>query len=132
MLLTLLSFVGIAVVQPAATTSGSGHPVYWQGKRKKRKLVDQPNKHLEYILHKVVSEYYRDIVESDLPKEVKKEAAKVVRPFVDKKVQGIPKTNSVDWIALQRESDRIGLLLEIWNEELIAAEIDDEEILLLS
>lgn len=108
-------------------TGGSGYPVYWQGKRRKRKLTDQPNKHLAYILDKVVSEYYGEIISSDLPQAVKKEAAAVVKPFVETKKKGIPKTTQVDWAALQRDADAVGTILQIWHEELLAKEIEDED-----
>lgn len=126
--------IGAASVAPVASTvpqgGGAGRPVYWQGKRRKRKLEDQPLKHLDFILNKVVSEYYGDIIASDLPKAVIKEAAAIVKPFTQSK--GIPKVQSVDWIALQRDADSVGLLLEIWNEELHAREIEDEEFMFLS
>ena len=108
---------------------GAGYPVYWQGKRRKRKLEDQPLRHLDYILDKVVAEYYGDIVESDLPKAVKREAAEVVEPFVERKTRGIPKPANIDWVALQRDADAVGTILQIWHEEL--QEIEEEEDLMM-
>ena len=120
---------GSAPVSPVVTVpqGGAGHPVYWQGKRRKAKLEEQPNKHLRYILDKVVSEYYGEIIAADLPQAVKREAAAIVKPFVDKKTQGIPKPEVVDWVALQRDADSIGALLQIWHEELLAKEIEKED-----
>jgi len=119
---------GVAVIPSAVAipSGGAGYPVYWQGKRRKAKLKERPNEHLRYILDKVVSEYYREIVASDVPLAIKREAAAVVRPFVDRKTQGIPNPGVVDWAALQRDAGSVGTILQIWHEE-IQDEIDRED-----
>ena len=51
----------LTIAAAAATTGivgpgGAGYPVYWQGKRRKRRLEDQPNLHLKKVLDDVVNE----------------------------------------------------------------------------
>lgn len=110
---------------------GAGWPVDWQGKRRKLTLEEQPEKHLRHILDKVVAEYYGEIIESDLPKAVKAEAANVVRPFVARGDSGarVPKSAKVDWAALERNAKAVGELFRIWNERVV--DDDEEEFLLL-
>lgn len=117
----------VGVIPPG----GAGHPVYWQGKRKRRKLIDQPERHLRWILEKVVAEYYADIIASDVPQSVKREAAALVKPYaeIDK---GIPPVAVIDWDAVQRNADAVGTILQIWHEEVQRdIDADDEEILIL-
>lgn len=109
---------------------GAGYPVDWQVKRRKLRLEEQPEKHLRYILDQVVAEYYGEIVESDLPKPVKAEAAAVVRPFAKNKGARTPQVESVDWKALQADVTAVNRLIRIWNDEL-AADEDDELILMM-
>jgi hypothetical protein len=129
-LIVTRGYAGGAPVPPTPTPDvpRSGG-VYWQyiGRKKRRREFPSVNE----ILDRAVSEYYAEIIDSDLPKEAKKEAAAVVRPFVDKRVQGIPTPASVDWQALQENAERVGLLIRIWHEELLARDIDDEDELLL-
>jgi hypothetical protein len=112
---------------------GAGHPVYYQGKRKKRKLEDQPNKHLQWILDRTIAEYYSEIIEADVPKSVKQEVGEVVRPYIERKAKGIPQRSNIDWQALQQNADAVGTILQIWNEELRANDLeeDDEEFLIM-
>lgn len=118
-------------VNPAPTIpmGGAGYPVDWQGKRRKKTLADQPNEHLRQILDRVVAEYYGEIIDADLPKSVKAEAADVVRPFVDKQARGarIPQPARVDWEALQRDADAVSALVRIWSDEIVRQDIDDDD-----
>jgi hypothetical protein len=118
--------IGVFVYQGSdgaveAPKGGAGYPVY----RKRRRLTDFPNKHLESILNEVVEEYYAEIIASDLPREVKQEAAEVVRPFA-KKTRGYPR--QIDWTALKLEADRVSLLIQIYQEELNE---DDDEFMMM-
>lgn len=111
---------------------GAGYPsrIDWQGKRRKATLADMPNEHLRQILDRVISEYYDEIVSSDLPRSVKKEAATIVRPYADRKsrARDIPPPVKIDWVALQRNADAVAAILQIWGDELAAKEFDlDEE-----
>ena len=119
------------IVPEDGVMGGAGWPVDWQRKRRKLTLEEQPEKHLRWILDKVVAEYYGEIIDSDLPKAVKAEAANVVRPFVARSDSGarVPKVAKVNWDALQQDAKAVGELLRIWNERL--ADDDDEEFLLL-
>ena len=101
----------------------------WQVKRRKLTLRERPEAHLRDILDRVVSEYYGEIVASDLPQSVKKEAAAVVKPFADKEARfkSVPPVAQVDWNALQRDADAVSAILRIWSDELAQREIDDED-----
>ena len=110
---------------------GSGYPatIYWQGKRRKKRLSDQPNLQLRKLLDTVVAEYYGDLVESDVPQSVKEQAAKIVKPFVQRaaKLQAVPPVEKVNWKALQRNASQVRELLNLWKREILAREIDAED-----
>ena len=119
----------------AATPGGSGYPVYWQGKRRKRRLEDQPNLHLKKVLDDVVNELYGELTEDDVPPAVQAKAAKLVKPFVaqkDKKL-AIPPPAAVDWAALERDATRVRQLIALWRkqEEDVEIEAEDEYLLLM-
>lgn len=125
-------------VSPASDIpmGGSGHPsVYWQGKRKKRTLQQQPEKHLRHILDRVVAEYYGEIVDADVPASVKAEAGKLVKPYADKKgrFKSVPTVEQIDWNAVQQNADAVGAILRIWSDEIErrARDDDDDEAILL-
>lgn len=123
-------------VPDEGVAGGSGYPVNWQGKRRKRTLKEQPEKHLRAILDRVVSEYYGEIVEADLPAKVKKEAAAIVKPFADKEARykSVPPVAQVDWTALQRDAEAVAAILRIWSDELAQRDIDvddDDTILMM-
>lgn len=112
---------------PDIPMGGAGYPVDWQTKRRKRTLQEQPEKHLRHILDTVVAEYYGEIIESDLPKSVKAEAADIVRPFAENRGARIPKVARVDWEALQRNADAVGSIIRLWNEEVARQDVDDDD-----
>lgn len=126
---------GGSVVPPTPNPipqGGSGHPVYHQGKRKKLTLKDRPSDHLNDIFRRVVAEHYGQIVESDLPKSVKAEAAAIVKPFAKTKKR-VPSVMQVDWDALDRDAAAVSAILALWNNEIAqqAIDDDDEDILML-
>jgi hypothetical protein len=123
---------GTVVVGPG----GSGYPVYWQGKRRKRRLEEQPNLHLKKVLDDVVNELYGELTEDDVPPAVQAKAAKLVKPFVaqkDKKL-AIPPPAAVDWAALERDATRVRQLIALWRkqEEDVEIEAEDEYLLMMS
>lgn len=125
----LFAYQGSGSTPPVETIpmGGSGWPVaYHQGKRKKLTLKDQPDKHIRSILDKVVSEYYGEIVDSDVPKSVKADAARIVKPFA-KGSAAVPMEAQVDWAALNRDADAVNAILAIWNEEIANQEIDEDD-----
>ncbi len=120
-------------VETGGTPGGSGYPVYWQGKRRKRRLEDQPNLHLKKVLDDVVNELYGELTEDDVPPAVQAKAAKLVKPFVaqkDKKL-AIPPPAAVDWAALERDATRVRQLIALWRKQEEDAEIEAEDEYLL-
>ena len=132
---TVTGFNGVFSYVDAANTGvagGAGWPVDWQGKRRKLTLEEQPEKHLRHILDKVVAEYYGEIVEADVPKAVKAEAAQIVNPYVEKSRQTrVPKVDAIDWVALQRDVDAVSALMNLWSDEIAKENEDDDELLLM-
>lgn len=63
--------------------------------------------------------------------QVKKQAAKIVRPYIENGVKPItlPPADVIDWQALEKDAQRVSALLELWQAEM--QELEDEEILLL-
>ena len=123
-------------VETGGTPGGSGYPVYWQGKRRKKRLEDQPNLHLKKVLDDVVNELYGELTEDDVPPAVQAKAAKLVKPFVaqkDKKL-AIPPPAAVDWAALERDATRVRQLIALWRkqEEDVEIEAEDEYLLMMS
>ena len=118
------------------TPGGSGYPVYWQGKRRKRRLEDQPNLHLKKVLDDVVNELYGELTEDDVPAAVQAKAAKLVKPFVAKKSKtlAIPPVTAVDWVALEKDATRVRQLIALWRkqEEDVEIEAEDEYLLMMS
>ena len=125
-----------AAVATGPTPGGSGYPVYWQGKRRKKRLEEQPNLHLKKVLDDVVNELYGELTEDDVPPAVQAKAAKLVKPFVaqkDKKL-AIPPPAAVDWAALERDATRVRQLIALWRkqEEDVEIEAEDEYLLMMS
>jgi hypothetical protein len=115
------------------TPGGSGFPVYWQGKRRKRRLEEQPNLHLKKVLDDVVAELYGELTEDDVPAAVQAKAAKLVKPFVAKKSKtlAIPPVAVVDWDALEKDAARVRQIIALWRKLELDAEIEDEDEYLL-
>lgn len=116
-------------VVSSGTTAGAGYPVDWQGKRRKLRLEEQPEKHLKAILDEVVAEYYADLTEGKTPKATKKAAAKIVRPFVEPKSKQAPTppVEAVDWAALERNAKAVEQLVRLWNAEVDRYENDEDD-----
>lgn len=126
--------LGAPAPEVAVTQAGAGHPVYWQGKRKKLTLKDRPERHLDWILNNVVSELYSDEVVSSPDISVKVEA--LVRPFIRPGDQQKKPVEAIDWLALVDNAAMLeqlnGILDEIamlkYQQWLMA---DEEDVLLL-
>lgn len=104
-------------------------PVDWQGRRRKRTLAEQPNLHLDRILDEVIAEHYRDLTEDDVPQEVQKQAAAIVKPFAEKSVRrsAIPPPSRIDWEAMKRDTAQARRLMELWQRYMYEAMIEDED-----
>jgi len=111
---------------PPQTGGGGGR---WLPKRSNRA---ERRARAIYISHEP-SYYYQQIINSEAPKSVKKEAAAVIRPYVEKRAKIIPRVSSVDWQRLADDIYAVQQLFRIWREEVRQREIDedDEEILML-
>ena len=138
----LVAIIGAAnlddgAVAPAPTVTfgpgGAGYPVDWQGKRRKKRLEDQPNLHLKKVLDDVVNELYGELTEDDVPQEVQVKAAKLVKPFVKKndKKLAIPPEAAVDWQALEKDAARVRQIIALWRKHELEVEIEAEDEYLL-
>lgn len=133
------AFQQVGVTPPVAGGGGGpggGGRIWYQGRRRKRRLEDQPLKHLEAILDSVIREYYEDILESDASKAEKAQAGRIVKPFVDakdSKLRLTPDPEAVDWTALKADVIQARKLLELWVEAVREREIndDDDDLMLL-
>jgi hypothetical protein len=123
----------VPVTSTVPGPGGSGYPVYWQGKRRKRRLEEQPNLHLKKVLDDVVAELYGELTEDDVPKAVQAKAAKLVKPFVEQKSKklAIPPESAVDWTALERDASRVRQIIALWRKQEFDAEIEAEDEYLL-
>lgn len=97
---------------------GMGHPggIYW-GVRKHKKWT----KNLDWLLNRVVSEYYGELTDEEMPTAVQKEAAKIVRPYAQ---DGLKVPERVDWSKLEADFDRVIMLLELYQRH---KDIDDDD-----
>lgn len=108
---------------------GSGHPA--GGSRiSTHGLLKKRAKPFDTDLAEQMREAYDEILGIAKP-QVKKQAAKIVRPFIEQGVKPItiPPARIIDWQAMERDAERVSALLELWQNEMQAME--DEEILLL-
>jgi hypothetical protein len=108
---------------------GSGHPVDWQGKRRKNTFADEPNRHLEHILDRVVSELYGEVLDA-APQPAKLEAKATVKPFTIAKTKGVPSVSNVDWKALEQDLEAVRAIRDLWLRE-VALRNEEEEVALL-
>lgn len=107
--------------------AGAGHPsisahVLPTGRRGKKRLDDSINV--------AMRELYEGLTET-APQQVKKQAAKIVRPHIVAGVKPttIPPSKIIDWPALERDAARVAALLQLWLEQVESQE--DEEMLLM-
>lgn len=106
------------IAPPDIPIGGAGYPVgHWWGVRKHKKWT----KNLDWILDRVVSEFYGELTEDDMPAAVKKEAAKIVRPYAQ---DGQKVPQKVNWAKLEMDIDRVMQLVELYQKH---RDIDDED-----
>ena len=98
---------------------GSGYPVQRRSKRADESIAEW------------VNEIYADLTTPETQKEVRLEAARVVKSFSNTPKEKVPVAESVDWDALAEESARISALLALWERTAKLAEEDDEMMLIV-
>lgn len=113
-----------APVPPDIPMGGAGHPAgIWWGEKHHKKF----KKNLDWILDRVVSEYYGELTKPDVPKAVQKKAAALVKPYA-KDGKKIPE--AVNWEALQLDIVRVKKILELWQIQ-YQLEAEEEEWMML-
>ena len=100
---------------------GAGHPTVWWGERKRKK-----EQTLDEFVDFVVSDYYKELTEPEVKQSVKKEAAKIVRPYAK---DGLKVPEQVNWGALYQDAVALSKLIELYQRQQIIA--DDDEWLML-
>lgn len=117
----------ITAQQAADVYPGSGYPsisafVSPTGKRSKKRIEDR--------VDVAIRELYEGITATASP-QVKKQAAKIVRPHIVAGVKPatIPPASIIDWAELERDTARVSALLALWQEQMESME--DEEMLLM-
>lgn len=125
-LLPTLGYLSSSAPPPSTIPmGGAGHPtgIYW-GVKKHKKFT----KNLDWLLDRVVSEYYDELTGASAPEAIKKQAAKIVKPYaVDR--QTIPET--VNWAAMEQDVDRVIAMLTLYQKHRDILD-DDEDFMLLS
>lgn len=102
--------------------SGAGYPIRIHKKK--------PYIRIDDIVERSMRELYEGITET-APQQVKKQAAKIVRPHivVGVKPATIPPASIIDWATLERDAARVSALLALWQEQMES--LEDEEMLLM-
>lgn len=72
-----------------------------------------------------------EIYRASEPQQVKKQAAKIVRPHIVAGVKPatIPPASIIDWAELERDAAKVSALLALWQEQMES--LEDEEMLLM-
>lgn len=122
MLLPLLMQLGAFGVRRGAGRSrrASIRDGYENTLQKRRDLLDEFSRNR-----------YVEIINSALPKEVKKEVAAIVKPFTKVK-KSLPKVEQIDWKEFEQEVDAVNALFKIWQDELAILNDDDEILLIMN
>lgn len=113
--------------QPSGGGGGGGrHHAYGPANWRRKKWSQTVSEWVD----STAAEMYADLVAPSMPKEVRKEAAALVKPYAD--TGGIPQPKAVDWEALSSDADRALEIIALWNEEMLNREIldDDDDILM--
>lgn len=118
--MSLLLLFNQSVTSPvevvAAVTGGSGYAVY--GKFIRPKSIKE-------FLDIAMEDIYEEATKKDVPQEKRIEFAKIVKPYTESKAR-VPEVQSIDWVALQKDADRVESLLKLWQQQ-----IEDEDEMLL-
>lgn len=111
-------------VQAAAEEilAGAGYPI--------RIHKQKPHVRIDDVIERSMRELYEGIT-ATAPQQVKKQAAKIVRPHIVAGVKPatIPPASIIDWAALERDAARVSALLALWQEQMES--LEDEEMLLM-
>jgi hypothetical protein len=102
-----------------SSSNGFGGGGSWISERQNREHGKRLRKQLEEILDDL-PDIYAQMTRTPQAKEV----AAIVKPYADTKKQ-IPPTQTVDWEALRRDSERVSRLFAAWTKR--RAMQDDEE-----
>lgn len=97
---------------------GAGHPTVYWGVKKHKKW----KRNLDWLLDRVVSDYYGELTQPTVPISVRKEAKQIVKPYVEQK--------QVNWSKFEGDLDRVIKLLELY-QHLQDIEDDDETWLMM-
>lgn len=120
MIPSVLSLLGFAAggdaPEPASVKRHYGGPqkktVTLYPKINKRKRSD-----LDEAFDLSVREMYGDLTEKNVPQEIRKEAAEIVRPSAGKAAkQTIPQAEKIDWEAIKNNINAVNELMRLWKE----------------
>lgn len=119
MLLTILAhnlntLRGSAPPLPVLAGGGGFH----KGKKRRKR-----HKHVDEILSDI-EKIYADL--QDTPQ--RQTAGEIVRPYAATDAK-VPQPVSVDWVALERDAQKVAALMALWHQHQI--DMDDEDIFLL-
>jgi hypothetical protein len=98
--------------------AGAGYPVF-----QKKKFVRKPS--IKEILDVAMAEIYEAGTEKNVDKDTKLAFAKIVKPFTKSKAK-IPEAESVNWVALQKDAEKVDQLFKLWHQQ-----IDDDNQMIL-
>ena len=84
--------------------------IYWGEKKRKKEYKD-----LDWIVDKSISEYYGVLTDESQPEKVRKQAAKIIKPYAEDK-KSVPV--SVDWDKLEADLDRVMKLLGLYQQRM--------------
>ena len=87
----------------------------YPSKRRKATLKEKPLQHLETILGKAVKEVFSELTEKKAPKNVKKQANKIVKDYAE---TYRPKADEVDWDALSQDLEVAQRLFNLYQREI--------------
>ena len=85
-----------------------------QAKRKKAKIEDKPNQHLDEIIAKSFKQVFNKLTDKKTPKEVQKKANKIVSEYAE---TYRPTFNEVNWDEFNRDLQAVQRLFALYNKE---------------
>ena len=118
---------GTSVPPVIANTGVGAGTIDWQVPRRELRLEEKPLQHLDFILKNVVAEVFGELTKPQMPLKVKAKAEKIVKPY---EVDGILREHHVtpiNWEAFTHDVRRIQQLVDLWQNEVENARIEDNE-----
>ncbi len=93
-------------------------------------MANEAHIRIDDVIERSMRELYEGIT-ATAPQQVKKQAAKIVRPHIVAGVKPatIPPASIIDWATLERDAARVSALLALWQEQMES--LEDEEMLLM-